>query len=370
MKKTRDIILIVLTVGSLAVFGLLFMLLPKGADMSEEENRVLSSAPSFSDILKSGFKEDLAAYIADRFPMRTTFVKAKAYTELLSGKTENNGVIFASDGYLISRTAAGPSAEADAAKKALDVLAYSENASVPVYFFLTGRTADVEAFRLPALYDTAGDEALRLAVSGALGEKVDTRDLTEELRSAAERGEYVYYKTDHHWTVYGAEYAYRAIVDALGGKARSFDFTVVDDGFLGTTYSAAGLVSYDSDGIALVSYDGIGDLKVKAYVRSADGYTESDIGFYDEDALSAKDKYKAYLYGNCAEVTVRGGEGRQKLLIIKDSYFNCLAPMLAADYDLDIIDPRYMRESDVTAACESDGYAAIVYVYGMETFVG
>ena len=370
MKKTRDVILTVLTVGFLIVFGVLFLLLPKAETASEEENRVLASPPKIADIFKDGFKEGFAEYLADRFPARKTFVRTKAYSELLSGKAENNGVIFADGGYLISRAETDNEAIESAVEKALKAASYCEAAYAPTYFFLTGRTADVEIGKLPALYYGGGDEALRLSVVDALSSKAETADLTETLKNAAERGEYVYYKTDHHWTVYGAEYAYRAVADALGGSARSFKYEDAAKDFLGTAYSAAGLVSFAADTVTFVSFDGIESIEVTAFSRSQDGYSESKTGLYDEDALLHKDKYKAYLGGNFAEVRIRkAGKERQKLLVIKDSYFNCLAPMLAADYDMDVIDPRYMREEDVTAMCGSAEYSAVIFVYGIESFV-
>lgn len=370
MKKIIDVIITVLTAGFLLSFGVLFLVLPKTETQSEEENRILASAPAFSNVLKSGFKEDFASFLADRFPVRKTFVKAKAYAELASGKAENNGVIFAEDGYLISRTDTGEAEVEQAVGKALAAASYTDNASAPTYFFLIGRTADIESSKLSSLYDSTGDEKLRAAVYDALCEKITTYDLTETLKNAAERSEYVCYKTDHHLTEYGGEYVYRAVVDALGGERREFAFEDVSDGFLGTSYSAAGLIYKAKDTIIFASFDGIDNIVVKTYSRSSDGYTESDAGLYDLDALSAKDKYKAYLYGNYAKVTVRkSGEERERLLVIKDSYFNCVAPMLAANYDFDIIDPRYMREEDIAVLCGSSDYAAVICVYGLETFI-
>lgn len=370
MKKIREIIITVLTAGFLLSFGVLFLILPKNKTQSEDENRILASAPSFFNVLKSGFKEDFASFLADRFPARKTFVKTKAYAELASGKAENNGVIFASDGYLISRADTGEEAVKEAIGKALTAVSYTDNASVPTCFFLIGRTADIESSELPSLYDSTGDEKLRAAVYDALCGKITTYDLTETLKNAAERGEYVCYKTDHHLTEYGGEYVYRAVIDVLGGERREFAFENVSCEFLGTSYSAAGLVYKEKDTITFASFDGIENIEVKTYSRSSDGYSESDAWLYDLDALSAKDKYKAYLCGNFAKVTVRkSGEERERLLVIKDSYFNCVAPMLAANYDLDIIDPRYMRAEDVAVLCGSSDYAAVICVYGLETFV-
>ena len=54
-------------------------------------------------------------------------------------------------------------------------------------------------------------DALSEAVQAAGGRFVDVRQTL-----ADHKGEYIYYRTDHHWTSLGAYYAYSQLCDALG----------------------------------------------------------------------------------------------------------------------------------------------------------
>ena len=68
-------------------------------------------------------------------------------------------------------------------------------------------------------------------------------DLAGEMKTRFDAGEYVYYKTDHHWTTLGAYYAYCAVMEQYGLEPyplESFTREQVSDSFYGTTYSKGG----------------------------------------------------------------------------------------------------------------------------------
>ena len=75
----------------------------------------------------------------------------------------------------------------------------------------------------------------------AFGQNGTFIDLTSLLQ--AHSGEYLYYRTDHHWTTLGAYYAYTAYAAATGRQAVPVDTATVTavPGFLGTLYSKAKL---------------------------------------------------------------------------------------------------------------------------------
>lgn len=69
------------------------------------EKRKLAQKPFFSakNLFSGGFGSDLESYLADQFPARDSWVTAKTFAELASGKRESGGVYFAEDGYLFDR---------------------------------------------------------------------------------------------------------------------------------------------------------------------------------------------------------------------------------------------------------------------------
>ena len=60
------------------------------------------------------------------------------------------------------------------------------------------------------------------------------------------------------------------------------------------------------------------------------------------------------------------GEGRARILLLCDSYGCALAPFLAQQYDVDMLDLRYSG-MDASALCRTRGYTAVLCCYGIDT---
>ena len=79
MKKTQQILTLVLSLGFIAVFAALFWILPD-ADESTVERRHLAKSPalSFSSVASGSFMNDFENYMLDQFPLRDGFRTLKA----------------------------------------------------------------------------------------------------------------------------------------------------------------------------------------------------------------------------------------------------------------------------------------------------
>ena len=77
-----------------------------------------------------------------------------------------------------------------------------------------------------------------------------------------------------------------------------------------------------------------------------DGENGLRTSVYRLDALSSDDPYLVFMGGNYGKCTITTGEtGKGRLLVFKDSYFNCLLPMLLEQYsEIVLIDPRYFDD--------------------------
>ena len=89
----------------------------------------------------------------------------------------------------------------------------------------------------------------------------------------------------------------------------------------------------------------------------------------DREKFSTFDKYGAFMYGNDGlEVVDTGNDTGRTLIIIKDSYANCLIPYLAMNYDkIMVIDLRYFGGSVAEKLSENED-ADILLMYNW-TFV-
>ena len=77
-----------------------------------------------------------------------------------------------------------------------------------------------------------------------------------------------------------------------------------------------------------------------------DRQTEAD-SFYQESYLETKNQYGFFLDDNHALAEIDTGRpGKGTLVILKDSYANCMIPLLASHYSkICVVDTRYYRGS-------------------------
>ncbi|WP_300755238.1 DHHW family protein [uncultured Oscillibacter sp.] len=348
---------------------LVWHLLLSDRDRSDVENRTLAQFPEFSweDLKDGSFTKGVEEYFADQFPLRDQWTGLKARTEQVLGKREFNGVYLCGDA-LIAKVE--PPKDGLEEKNLSYVSRLAESAEVPVYLGLIPSAAEIWRDRLPRGAES-WDQAAFIA-RGLELEGVEPIDFLTALRDhAGERTwEGIFYRTDHHWTTLGAYYGYAALMEALGRggevpepeavKARDLP---VSNGFQGTLYSQSGIHWLEPDSIEFwVEESGL-------TVTSWRDGTPKEAGLYDYDYLGKKDKYSAFLGGNQPLCVVKNPEGEGKLLVIRDSYADSLAPFLALHFEeVHLLDPRYYRYSAAKYA-EDNGLDAIAVVYSVPNFI-
>lgn len=341
---------------------------------SESENRALAQKPKFTlaslfaKSEKEKFTRKYEDYLTDQFIGRDSWIGLKTRTERLIGKKDINGVYFADDGYLITRTDAdtvdGEHAEKNIGRLTAFMQKYTELLGEGhVHAMLVPTAADILKDKLPAHTSEYDQAALLDRISGLLGDSfIPVRDILLE-----HGDEYLYYRTDHHWTALGAYYAYCAWAQALGLSPRGqedYNVSTGSDGFYGTLYSKVNL-PMQADTVTL--YD---DQKTYRVEYDMDGKPQNSL--FSMGRLKEKDKYMVYLDGNHAMAHIRQqGSGRngKKLLVIKDSYAHTFVPFLAQDYDeVIMIDFRYSK-MPVSQLVKSYNITDILLLYNATNFV-
>lgn len=343
------------------------LLLPD-RERSGVENRTLAQFPEFSwESLKDGsFTQGVEEYFADQFPLRDQWTGLKARTEQLLGKREFNGVYLCGDA-LIAKVE--PPKDGLEEKNLSYVSRLAERTELPVYLGLIPSAAEIWRDRLPKGAES-WDQAAFIAQAGSL-EGVEPVDFLTALRDhAGERAwEGIFYRTDHHWTTLGAYYGYAAVMEALGRgeevleveEAKKRDLPV-SNGFQGTLYSQSGVHWLEPDSIEFWVED---HFQVTSWRSGKPEAAE----LYDYDYLGEKDKYSAFLGGNQPLCVIKNPEGTGKLLLIRDSYADSLAPFLALHFEeVHLLDPRYYRYSAAKYGSEN-GLDAIAVVYSVPNFI-
>ena len=323
-------------------FGIAHFALPD-RDFSEQENRYLSQfkAPT-ADTLRSGkFMEDFEDYITDQFPLRDRWIQLKALSERALGKQENNGVYFGADGQTLFAQFSAPDPDALAQRMGY-VNKLADNLDVPVYFSIIPDKSYVWADRLPANAPNVDDGWINGTARTLAGQRLRYIDLYGALN-----GDDVFYRTDHHWTTMGAYQGYAALANAMNGSAAALDYepTLVSDSFYGTTYSSSGAGWIKPDEMYTWVPEGGENGRLLVYRYPEGEPVEGSL--YDLSRLEVKDKYSMFLGGNQPLCFIHNPEGQNgRLLVVRDSYSDSLAPFLSLDYqEVHLFDLRYNNTS-------------------------
>ena len=370
MQKPKHRLSDIITVAGLLLIIYGFsasMIASPDKDYSADENRYLQTLPRFSiEALTSGkYTKDIASWCTDQMPLRNVFVGTKAVTETAILKSENNNVLLGTDGHIIAKTDYINKSYVN--KNVYALKAFADATDADVLVAVAPRSQDALIRYMPELYPAkeVSDEAFAYLNESLDG--LDSVDLLTPLRDRVDAGEYVYYRTDHHWTTLGAYYAYVEIMESYGITPYPLEYftrEVVSEEFYGTTWSKAGMKWIASDSMEFFRFDG--DDKLVTEIVD-DG--ERIEGLYERSYLAEKDKYSAFIGGNNGRVKIylNGGKERETLVLIKDSFGHSLAPFLAAHFDLDIIDLRYYKLSVHEVIAES-GADKVLVMYNLDSF--
>ena len=369
MKKNRLFFLRAVAVMALALVLLLDVafLLHRDRAVSPLENRNLQQQPALTvpDLLSGRFETRFDSYISDQFPLREGWIALKSALDRMAGRTESNNVFLGKDGYLIQGFRAPDAVDY---RRTMDALTdfLDRHDDLPQYVMIAPTAVTVLADRLPALAD-AGDE-------GGYIDRLE-EDLSEtpatfiDLRPAFARARgdtRLYYRTDHHWTSDGARLAYLELAKAAGLPADtdSFERRLLSNRFQGTLSAASGFrMNQSEDMWAYVPGDGA-PRTVVTWVNE----NRRSASLFRDECLDTRDQYAVFLGGNFPEVRIETtvANGRT-LLVLKDSYANCMLPLLAQGFQkIVVVDPRYFT-GDLEVLMEAEGANEVLILYNAET---
>lgn len=356
---------VVVTAGMILLFVCLFALMKK-QDFSEGENRYLKQFPEFSfESLREGkYTEGIQDYLTDHFPFRDVFMGVKAETEIALGKRQINGVYIGADDYLIEEYQAPQNTDkivGQFTKFAQSV----EQANISLLLVPTAVTVYSE--KLPALAPVESQMQTREEIYGRLGDTgILLVDCYEDLMKRKE-DHGLFYKTDHHWTTYGAYAAYEAYCEANGiapVPVEQFEIKAVSDDFRGTIYSKLNDAKLAEDTITIFE-----NPANKLTVFYQDTKETSD-SLYNYEYLEKKDQYSFFLNNihPFIEITNETADSDRELVVIKDSYANCMVPFLVNHFrKVYVFDTRYYKGGPSAFLNENPSVTDVLLLYNMNT---
>jgi len=362
MGKKANIIQVLIFVVFIGAAFLLNLFLPD-KEFSEVENKYLKQMPKFSikELISGDFTSDFEEYTADQFVMRDSWITIKAAAELAAGKGENNEVFYCENGTLLTRF--DPVDDANILTKAGYINKFAENTGIPVYVGIIPGAAEIWSELLPENAPNASQlDMIDLVYSNVNTNVIDIYSALE-----AHEDEYIFYRTDHHWTSLGAYYGYTAVAEEMGlipSSKDSYDISTVTEDFLGTVYSSSGFTWVEPDSIQtfVQPYDGL-------HIVSHASGKPVETPLYDTSYLEKKDKYSMFYGGITPLLEIStGNDGLPSLLIIRDSYMDSLSPYLLEHFsEIHIIDLRYNNMSASQYAKDNEIDMALI-CYSADNF--
>ena len=378
MKKVRIIIIIVFIGFFVLISGT--SLIIKDREFSPNENRYLAETPelSWDNILSGKFQDGLEDYLRDQVCFRDGWITVKTGIQKACGDTDIGGAYVGKDGYDFEKITPEDVDEKQVDRNIKAVEDYFMTASETIdkqklSFLLVPTSGLVMQEKLPKnarLFDQAKyiDQVQKAMKDYNF---VDVRDTLMD-----HNDEYIYYKTDHHWTSAGACLAYDVWSERTGGEAETEDGlvkNVVSDKFRGSLYSK--ILDADSAYDEIWTYglqkdDAFGS---KDCTVTIDEKQQLD-SIYDDKMLQKKDKYAYFLSGNYGQVHIQNQKAASKakgknILIIKDSFANSFVPFATQDYEnIYMVDLRYYN-GDMKSYLQEHNITDVLVLYNISNFI-
>lgn len=356
---------------TILIGGFYLIFAPK-QEFSEDENRMLEPTPkiSLAGVRDGTFMDSIENFVGDHFMLRKVFISLNTKVQLLMGKRDlgsnysstpaEGGVYFGADHHIYEVLL--PDRSGIFRNNIAALNRFADKTGLPLYIEAVPSGSQEQPERLPLFAPNHDQREEINEIKATAGKNTKVIDLFNTLSSKT--GQDYYFKTDHHWNIWGAYEGYKALVEAMGLPAVSkdnFNFKVVSNEFYGTLYSKAILPEQQPDVFYLPEY------KKAMNITQQTGKQVRD-SLYWEEYLQKKDKYSTFLGGNHSVDVVKNSDVKngKKLLILKDSYANSMIPFLALNFsEIHIIDLRYYNQ-DVYRYIEENGITDTAAIYSIK----
>ena len=209
---------------------------------------------------------------------------------------------------------------------------------------------------------TSQNDAINYIYSVTSPEAVKIK-LYEPLR--AHRDEYIYFRTDHHWTALGAYYAYCEYASAAGlTPAALTDFEEKKfDNFVGAFYNDTDKdPALEKDPDTVYAYKPVGNVKLEYTDKKGNKVKWPVIS--DVSGWSRGSKYSTFIGGDQPYTHIVNSDitDGSSCLVIKESFGNAMVPFLTANYaEVHVIDYRYWK-GDINEFAKKNGIDDVIFL--------
>lgn len=210
-------------------------------------------------------------------------------------------------------------------------------------------------------------------ILAGMGQNVKTIPLHDVMMS--HRTEYIYFRTDHHWTALGAYYAYVQFCTAKGITPHNLsDYEVSQfPGFLGSFYNDGGKPdAMKNDPDTVNAYHPVSATASMKYGDNESSTLTGGQVIFDESTASASLKYGTFIMGDNPFTVIENPEvsNGESCIVVKESFGNAFVPFLVDHYQtVYVVDYRYYSGS-VTQLARDKGVKDVLFVNNLSAIRG
>lgn len=404
----------------LFAFFVISLIIPLRPKYSESEKRELAKFPEFtvSSFFSGKYFAGIGEWYSDTFPFREAFTELNARVTGLYGKTDTriHGTVEKGDDIpdvseTVSSEEAVTSEESDVSRsepandaatetvpaapttQTLGALLINGDTAYEYYNFVKA-TADVYTAAVnragqlldgtAAVYDMIVPTSIGITAPENLTASVNTSDQQKAINymyscigSAKtvpvydilkeHKNEYIYFRTDHHWTALGAYYAYYSFM-TLKGEAPTVlaDYTQWEfPGYLGSFYTSSGkLPQLAANPDTVFAYQPKDTNTVEVHYENgtvANGDIISDMS-------ASSSKYLTFIKGDRPFEVINNPARTDgsACIVIKESFGNAFVPFLVSHYNtVYVVDYRYFSKIDgrgLAQLCADTGAKEVLFI--------
>lgn len=341
----------------LAVFTL-FIALPGDEASVLKENRIPASMPSVSlqNIFLGSFPSEFEDYLSDNVGMRGKLINisnkigdlkgfksygyiSNANADLGTGNTDADKGLLVADGKIMEIFKEKPKAR----EKYIDMINfYAEKLpeNIRLYSMLIPTQIEFQQKKYSSLADS--QKKTIYEIYSAANARIDCIDAYSALES--HKNEYIYFRTDHHWTTLGAYYAFCEF-------AKSADVGVTDiseydeqklEGFLGYLYNQAQASELKNTPDDIYYYTKGENFEVDARAWENGEIINYKTKLFVVPTVGEEVKYSIFLGGDHPLLSIDTDvNNSRRILVLKDSYANAFIPWLTGSFERVVaVDPR------------------------------
>ena len=412
-KEKTDVAKILGFAGALVVLALVGMLIFLRPSTSEVEGRELTQFPQFTwdSFWDGSYFSAITTWYADTFPgrdglismqhaleefygIRTTRI-VRPGTTTTPGQTpgsEEEGDVSIeqpSDGVYIKKDSAFEIYvyHEEKATRYAAVLnrAHELMPNVELYDIVVPLSYAVNMSRGEQKSIGASDAETAIAnIYGKMGSGIKTVSILPEL--LAHKDEYLYFRTDHHWTARGAYRAYRAFCEESGTVPRELSSweSQTFTGFRGSLWAKATGANLKEDYVEAWLPNATNKMKVwdwtdygkenqKEIITENYPIIQTRTGNGSEDGYfyGPRWKYNCFIAGDNALSVIQNpnlSDG-SKILVVKESFGNAFVPFLVDQYQtVYVVDYRFFTKRmkmSLPAYVQQEGIGRVVFLNNM-----